>query len=88
MKKVLVYKKAEGCPSCKVLDLLIPRLKVAYPDVEWEFVVIGGEGDANLVPKHVGSFPTSILSENGEEKFTVVGYDQITRRMAQAFKAA
>lgn len=82
--KLLVYKKAKNCPSCRTLDLLTPKIKEKYPEVEWDYVVVSGDEnnpDDPILPEFVKSFPTSVLFKDGEEVLTIRGYESLAKEL-------
>lgn len=83
MYKLLVYKKTENCPACKTLDMLTPRIKSKYPQVEWEYVLFD-ENNPITLPDFVRSFPTSVLSKDGEVVFIEGGYENLAKLIHEA----
>lgn len=77
MYKIAIYKRAQGCTHCAILDRILPEIKasISRPDIQWDEIKIGIDNPDNIViPPEVTTFPTTLVFKDGQMVGVVRGY--------------
>ncbi|MHA6259806.1 thioredoxin family protein [Sporosarcina sp. CAU 1771] len=75
---------ADWCPDCRVIDPILPRIEVDYP--EYEFISVDRDEFIDLCGDlSIFGIPSFIAFHNGEEAGRFVSKDRKTQEEIESF---